>query len=304
MSNAYGCQYVPLVRCFSVLRAFWMIVFVLISGILGGCSVVQSGKMLWPESFGLTKIAPNVYVEKDTDETLKINLREARDQAEKAIHAAYGSVRSRPNVHACITEKCFEALGGRGEMAKVFGDQILLSPRTLNWHLIAHEWSHAELSTRLTFLAWKRMPQWFDEGVAVAISEAPEHSENQWRYLVDANIARPTREELHTFKSLRKWIDAVHRYGDGNNIERKAIGETEIRPVYSAAGHELRPWLAKEGSAGLLQFIDQMNKGMDFDAIYHAVDEVNMKAAPRADAASAVKFLWRRTSSNSFLGVS
>ena len=111
-------------------------------------------------------------------------------------------------MHACVTEKCYAAFGGRGSVARVFGQRILLSPRGLNWHFLAHEWSHAEMSTRLTLFAWKRMPSWFDEGLAVAISEAPEHSENHWQFLINTHIPRPTRDELLTYQSLQQWLDA------------------------------------------------------------------------------------------------
>lgn len=250
------------------MRHFLTIALLLTASLLSGCSVLQGSKLLAPESFGLTPVAPNIYIEAGADETIRGNLREAMNKAEASIRIAYGTVNSRPVVHACITEGCYESFGGRGSVAKVYGDRILLSPRGLNWHFLAHEWSHAEMRSRQTISAWWHMPQWFDEGVAVAISEAPEHSENHWQFLVAANIPRPTREELHTFKSLRQWLDAVHRYGEDKNIERKANGETEIRPVYSAAGHELRPWLAKVGSPGILAFIASLNDGKDFESAY------------------------------------
>jgi hypothetical protein len=250
------------------MRQLWIVALLLIAGLPSGCSVLQGGKLLAPESFGLISVAPNIYIEAGADETARDNLREAMDKAEEAIRVAYGSANSRPIVHACITEECYEAFGGRGSVAKVYGNRILLSPRGLNWHFLAHEWSHAEMLSRLTLSAWWRLPRWFDEGVAVAISEAPEHSESHWQFLVASNIPRPSREELHTFKSLRQWLDAVHRYGEDKNIERNANGEPAISPVYSAAGHELRPWLAKVGSTGLLAFIAQMNDGKDFESVY------------------------------------
>ncbi len=268
------------------MRQSWIIVLLLTASLLSGCSVLQGGKLLAPESFSLTPVAPNIYVEAGADQTARSNLREAMDKAKEAIRVAYGSVSTRPKVHACITEECYEAFGGgRGSTAISYGNRILLSPRGLNWHYIAHEWSHAEMSTRLTFFAWKRMPQWFDEGVAVAVSEAPEHSEQHWQFLVASNIARPTRDELHTFKSLRQWLDAVHRYGEDKNIERKAKGEPEIRPVYSAAGHELRPWLAKVGSAGLLAFIARLNDGEDFEPAYQTANTAVERDASRATLA-------------------
>jgi hypothetical protein len=125
---------------------------------------------------------------------------------------------------------------------------------------------------RLTFPAWKRMPQWFDEGVAVAISEAPEHSEQHWLFLVSSGIARPAPEELRTLKSLDQWLGAVRRYSDNKNAERRARGEAEIHSIYAAAGHELRPWLAAAGNLGLLEFIARLNNGESFESAYQTAN--------------------------------
>ncbi len=250
--------------------------------LLGGCSVLQGGKLLAPESFGLIPLTQNIYVEAGTDEATRTQLRDAMIKAESAIRTAYGSVKSRPVVHVCISESCYEKFGGRGSVAKVYGDRILLSPRGLNWHFLAHEWSHAEMRSRITLGAWWDMPQWFDEGVAVAISETLEHSESHWKFLVASSTPRPTREELHTFKSLRQWLDAVHRYGDDKNIERKARGEPEMHTLYTAAGHELRPWLAKAGTGGLLALIAQLKDGKDFESAYQAIDMTIERDTPPA----------------------
>lgn len=257
------------------------VMLLLLLNLIGGCSLLQGSKLLAPENFGMTAVTPSIYVEAGADEATRLKLRDAMEKAESAIRAAYGSVNSRPIVHACISEGCYEAFGGRSSVAKVYGDRILLSPRGLNWHFLAHEWSHAEMRSRLALSAWWRMPQWFDEGVAVAVSEAPEHSENHWQFLVTSNVTRPTREELHTYRSLRQWLNAVHRYGEDENIDRKAKGEPEIRPVYSAAGHELRPWLARAGSAGLLHFIAHLNGGEEFESAYQTANIATERNAPR-----------------------
>jgi len=72
-------------------------------------------------------------------------------------------------------------------------------------------------------------------------------------------------------KSLKQWLDAVHRYGETQNIERKSRGESEVRPVYTAAGHEVRPWLTKAGTKGLLALIMRMNDGEEFDSVYQNI---------------------------------
>jgi hypothetical protein len=262
-----------------ILKRFTPLLF---TGIVSGCSNLQGLKLLAPESFGLIPVSPDIYVEAGADEMTRARLRKAMVKAENAIRTAYGDVYSRPIVNACISEECYQAFGGRGSRAKVYGDRILLSPRALNWHFLAHEWSHDEIRTRLTFNAWWHMPQWFDEGVAIVISEAPEYSDEHWQYLVTSNISRPTPEELHNLKSLRQWLDAVHLYGEIQNNERKAGGEAEVRPVYTAAGNELRPWLKKAGSAGLLAFIQRLNDGEEFVSAYQSANNAVERDAPQA----------------------
>lgn len=241
----------------------------LLTCLVGGCSTLQSGKLLAPESFGLVPAHPSLYVEAGTDEATRSGRLHAMERAERALHSAYGEVKSTPTVYACISEACYREFGGgRASIAKAYGQRILLSPRALNWHFIAHEWSHAEMSTRLTLAAWMRLPRWFDEGIAVAVSEAPEHSETHWQFLVATNVPRPTTQELKQIKSLNQWLDAVRRYGDDKNLDRAANGEAELRPLYSAAGHELRHWLANAGRTGLIDLIERLNNGEEFETAY------------------------------------
>ncbi len=247
-----------------------------------GCSFLQASKLLVPESFNLTPISPEIYVEVGTGKEIREQLLVAMDKAENAIRNAYGSVKSNPIVYACVTEDCYESFGGRGSKAKVYGKHILMSPRGLNWHYLAHEWSHSEILSRLTFSAWWDLPQWFNEGVAVVVSEAPEHSETHWQFLVASNISRPSQSELYELKSLRQWLDAVKYYDATKNAERRANGEREIRPLYTAAGIEVRPWLSKVGSQGLLALIESLNTGEAFESAYLAANKsINRNGAKR-----------------------
>ncbi len=238
---------------------------------LSGCAVFQASKLLVPEHFGMAPIGGDLLVEQGADPQTEARLREAMARAEQAIREAYGRVNTRPRVHACLTEACYASFGGRGSVAKVYGDLILLSPRGLNWHFLAHEWSHAEMRSRLTLQAWWRMPQWFDEGVAVAISQAPEHAESHYQLLVASGTPRPSIQELHGYQTLDQWLAGVRKYGEDQNLQRRAQGLPEFRPLYASAGHELRPWLAAAGVEGMLSFIDRINQGDDFMAAYGAV---------------------------------
>ncbi|WP_298235700.1 hypothetical protein [uncultured Azohydromonas sp.] len=238
--------------------------------LLQGCSVLQGGKLWAPQAFGFERIAPDLYVEAGADAATRARLLEDRSQAEAAVRAAFGSVLSRPGVHACVTEHCYESFGGRGSTAKVYGDRILLSPRGLDRHFLAHEWTHAEIHKRLALHAWWSLPRWFDEGLAVAVSEAPAHSQAHWQQLLAAGIRVPTPRELRAISSLWRWEAAVHKYGDGGNAQRRARGEPELQPLYTAAGQEVRPWLKAHGTPGLLALIAGLNAGEPFEALYDA----------------------------------
>jgi hypothetical protein len=82
-----------------------------------------------------------------------------------------------------------------------------------------------------------------------------------------------------------QWHGAIHQYDEDWNIERKAKGEVLINPVYTAAGQELRPWLAHVGSAGLLALIDRMNDGADFESAYQTANIAVERDAPQATPA-------------------
>lgn len=254
------------------IRHLTRIALVFAAVLLSGCSTLKGAKLLLPEAFGFVPIGPNLYVEPQADAQTRAQLLQAMLKAEAAMRASFGSVQSEPVVHACVTDRCLQAFGGEGTFAKVYGNRILLSSRGLNWNFIAHEWSHAELFKRLNLSAWRRMPQWFDEGLAVVVSEAPEHSEAHWQFLLGSAFAVPTRAELHTFRTLNQWLDAGRRYSDGKNPERRARGEAEIHILYSAAGHEVRLWFAKAGTRGVLAWIERLNAGQEFEMTYQAAD--------------------------------
>lgn len=270
------------------IRALEVLALVISISAFSGCTVVQASKLLAPETFGLEQVTPSIFVEAGTDVETQAKLREAMVRAETAIRSAYGSVVSRPIINACVSERCYETFGGHGSVAKVYGDRILLSPRGLTWHFLAHEWSHVEIRNRLTFSGWWRMPQWFDEGIAVSVSEAPEHSEDHWQFLIASNVPRPSPRELRTLKSLDQWLAAVQKYGEHTNMQRRVRGQPEIRPVYAAAGHELRPWLLAAGAQGLLAFIAKMNAGAEFESAYETANVSSWSlAALAAEPASA-----------------
>lgn len=244
--------------------------------IFSGCSSIKAAKLLTPTWFGMEKIDARVFVNKDMSLADRVRILSLIAESEKQIIKYYGKAISRPEYFFCATEECYQSFGYTSNRAISFGNYgSLFSPRGTTVPIISHEWSHTELYTRINS-AWTmwHIPQWFNEGLAVTVSEEPTNSESQWQYMIASNIPRPTREELLGYKTLREWLDAVNHFGEDLNKERKAKGEPTLAPLYTAAGHEVRLWYNKAGTQRLLSFIDKMKNGKDFDQAYSETDTV------------------------------
>jgi hypothetical protein len=199
-------------------------------------------------------------------------LSEAITHARQRIRLYYGSVAAEPEIFACATDYCFRQLGGETGRARAYGEpKLLLSPRGLTVPMIAHEWSHAEFFTRLGgHDAAKDIPRWFDEGLAVLVSNEPTHSEEIWQAIREAGIATPALNEL---ESREKWLATVKKYGDD------ATNKEQYKVVYATAGHEVRRWYRKAGKAGLSLLIEALRQGRPFAQAYQ---EAQGRGLPRS----------------------
>jgi hypothetical protein len=233
---------------------------------LGGCSAVGYAKALAPTMFRMERVEANIYVDDTMPEEARKAFIATVAEARVRLTGVYGTVVSTPDILACSTQHCFESFGGGRQRALAFGDRMLLSPRGTTVPMVTHEWSHTELLARLGwFTKWIAgdLPAWFDEGLAVATSDEPLHSEEVWRAVEQRGLPRPALGEL---VSLTEWNRAVVRYGDA-----KAAMDDDpehLMVIYPMAGHEVRQWLARAGRAGLLTLIDGIRNGERFDAAY------------------------------------
>ena len=137
-----------------------------------GCSYLSATKLIAPEMFGMEKISDTVYVDEIMSDKARTELLNSHEKARKNIKLMYGDVLSNPDVIACSTEQCFQKFGGVSSRAKNYGGStFLLSPRGVTPQIISHEWSHNEFYVRIdSFWTMRNIPQWFDEGLAVVVS--------------------------------------------------------------------------------------------------------------------------------------
>jgi hypothetical protein len=126
-----------------------------------------------PGCFGLERVRPGLYVEPGLTAAQYLQVTDAVDEGTRRVKAYFGDLRSDPYVLVCLTEECYARVGGGRERGiAVLSRAVMLSPRGIDPVIAAHELTHVELRARLGTGA---VPQWFDEGLAVLVSNDPRY---------------------------------------------------------------------------------------------------------------------------------
>jgi len=232
-----------------------------------GCSFVNKLKVLILSASvnNMKEIALNVYIDEDMNITQQKHLLVQILQAKEYVSDIYGETISTPMIYACSTKECTKTLG-IGARAYNMYNHIALSPKALSVALISHEWSHAELYKRVGgFFNWRKIPAWFDEGLAVVVSKnEPRHNKRSWQKIQDEHIPYPSIDELVT---THQWIDATHKYQEGLNND-------EIVVTYAVAGNIVSEWYKKVGTKGLNELFEDIKNGSSFDEAYKKHDKL------------------------------
>jgi hypothetical protein len=225
---------------------------------LWGCATLNETKLHAPTWFGLERMAPNVYVSREVTDQQRGQLLASIRQARKQVTEAFGSIVSDPEIYACADRGCYASFNGYGD-GRVVAGGVLLLPKSFIPEAIAHEWSHVELHARVGRSGYRRIPMWFHEGLAVAVSRLPAHSDDTLRRAQARGYAVP--QDVRALGDLKVWSDALRQYqnGEGLNV------------VYAAAGREVRGWLECVGSRGLPDLIEALNSGEQFVVAYDRI---------------------------------
>ena len=237
---------------------------------LSACGALHNARMGFPRASGMDEIDATLYVEPAMNADQRRALQRQIELGRAQVEAFYGSITTAPYFVACVTAPCAVRFGSYGEPASAFGDvAVRLSlhrvslPRRLP-QLVAHEWSHAELYRRVG--GWRhigKIPRWFDEGVAVVVADESLHAPANWDEIARRGLPTPPLTEL---VSRRDWAAAVRKYG-----ETRGDDPSNLRVVYSTAGHEVRGFLACAGRAGVAAVLDAVQAAEPFDAAYARV---------------------------------
>jgi len=122
-----------------------------------------------PGCYGLERVRKGLYLEPGVGAQERAQVGAAVDEGTGRVAAFFGDLRSDPEFLACLTDRCYERIGGGGERGiAVLNRAVMLSPRGIDPVIAAHELTHVELHARL---GKATVPQWFDEGLAVLVAD-------------------------------------------------------------------------------------------------------------------------------------
>ncbi|MFC4012118.1 hypothetical protein ACFOY2_33125 [Nonomuraea purpurea] len=193
-----------------------------------------------PGCYGLERLQPGVYAEPGRAPAERRHVVEAVEQANKRVRDFFGGRASTADILVCLTEDCYRRIGGGRERGiAVLNRSVMLSPRGVDPVIASHELTHVELHARLD---GAEVPQWFDEGLAVLVSDDP-------RYLA------PTGDRclLDSRRPLPATLDDWLRAASANP------------QVYAEAACQVSRWAGTNGGKeALLTLIERVSTGQAF----------------------------------------
>ena len=236
-----------------------IIVLIILLVLLGGAVwYFQFGDgylMTIPHRPGYTKIADNIYVNKDyagdRNEVLALV-----EEAKARDTAFFGELQGFDDWTLVVYDdpKLTPKLGDKTTHTVIFPvkkECTGILQEYLNVDIVAHEMTHAELHSHFrSTTTQKKMPTWFDEGVATQNDYREQYSAENWAEQTDNGKNATPLEDMDTPKEFY-------------------AGEAEDRRFrYLCAKHEVAKWLETHTVQELLALADKVDAGEDFYTLY------------------------------------
>ncbi len=214
---------------------------------LGRCLTIDTDRMFMQRE--------GVYMSIDTPKWVQDSLLSKIHKAGLRNQAFWGEKKSQPTWIYCYKKWLYDQYGVRGKPASTWlslaGSHIVLSGSAINLNIISHELCHAEL---LAHLGWfnrdKKIPTWFDEGLAMQLDHRERYAERHYQRFGESKTPIPALNLMTTPAAF--W--------EGS--------KEETRKKYIAAKHELMTWLGDKPRRKLLHFIQLLQDGAEFDDAY------------------------------------
>lgn len=212
-------------------------------------------RMTVPYRSSFEKAADHIYVNKNYSGDIKeaIQLTEEALERDRAFFGELQCTETNTTfIIICDDDKLLSKLGGDHDTRTSYAKKnyISVSDEYLNIDIIAHEFTHAELHTRLNMKALKSIPTWFDEGLATQNDYRKQYGLDAWIEQTDNGKNTVPLEDMDT----------------GSEFYADPVEDRRFR--YLNAKHEISEWMEIHGQKGLLELFDNLNNGEDFNAAY------------------------------------
>lgn len=223
-------------RLFSVLSNFAF------AAIFLGAAMPGTHRVLCPECYGLTEIAPRIWTDAPSRSGELLAL---LGNARTRVAAFFGDA-SDPTVVLCTRQPCARTFGISGNGLSIADMVVMVSPRGVTLGTLTHEMTHSRLHRAMgpRNIVAQPYPTWFDEGLATHVAGHPD-----WQ----GQVTQAARARIRKVRRFWDWDDAYRELGVG--------------PAYAAAAAEVAEIEARIGRDGLLELIGRAEAGEDFDVL-------------------------------------
>ena len=241
-----------------ILSVIFSLILLIVAGVVWFFEFNSTGyRMSVSHRASFEIISDNVYVNRNYVGS-RDEITHLIDEAKSRVKDFYGSLTcpDRTAIIICDDEKLLAKLGGDHDthhlstLFPVKRSYVSVSTEYLTIDILAHELSHAELYERLSGKAFRRVPTWFNEGIALQNDYREQYGPEAWAEQTDNGKNIVAHEDM----------DTAAEFYSGTKEDR--------RFRYLNAKHDVAQWLEKHGLQGFMALIDRLNGGEDFSAAY------------------------------------
>ena len=198
----------------------------------------------------LETLPDGALVEQSSSTAERATFTELQFQARERIKETFGAPHAQPLVVIFRDSRTFWPLKLNTYASAAFiGSRVcvLIGPQGQNVDVVAHEFMHAELASRVGH--WHRnfdVPAWFDEGVAMQVDLR----------------ARYNWSNQQGKSNGYGYVRQFNSTGQFNDADDKQLTRN-----YAAAKAEVAQWLTTIGRGELYNRLERIRMGEDFDAV-------------------------------------
>lgn len=165
----------------------------------------------------------NIFIDNNFTEEESALLLKLVPSSQKVVSNYFNYLKSNPNIIFCKTQECFRSFGGGGNRGFSVGhSSVVLAPSDLSLLkcVLTHELFHAELAKQVGLIKIYDIPSWFNEGMAVLVSNDLRYSiESLNHELQRLNLEKPNIKNMISLSDFSKIAGKSHIIAYGTAYE-------------------------------------------------------------------------------------